>query len=113
MANPIVTRVNSRGIPCIRNINATLDDTRMTITFAPHANVSDYFQGLFLVKLDNIPPTPTGADPVPVYLFTEGYLGSEKQLFTPQSEPVPSNEVEDGVYLCFYDSTTNKVRVMM
>lgn len=109
----IVTRVNRMGIPCIRNINATLTDERLTITFAPHQNVSDNFQGLFLVKLDNIPPTPTGADPVPVYLFTEGYLGSEKQLYTPQTEPVPSNEVVDGVYLCFYDSTTNRLRVMM
>lgn len=109
----IVKRVNGLGIPCIRNINATLTDERLTITFAPHANVSDDFQGLFLVKLDNIPPTPAGADPVPVYLSTEGYLGSEKQLFVPQSDPVPSNEVADGVYLCFYDSTTGKVRVMM
>lgn len=109
----LVTRVNRLGIPAIRNINASLTDERLTITFAPHANVSDYFQGLFLVKLDNIPPVPTGADPVPVYLFTEGYLGSEKQLFTPQGTPVTSTETVDGVYLCFYDSTTGKVRVMM
>ena len=109
----LVTRVNRGGVPCIKNINASLTDERLTITFAPHANVSDYFQGLFLVKLDNIPPTPTGADPVPVYLFTEGYLGSEKQLFTPQGTPVTSAETVDGVYLCFYDSTTGRVRVMM
>lgn len=109
----LVTRVNTRGVPCIRNINASLTDERLTITFAPHANVSDYFQGLFLVKLDNIPPVPTGADPVPVYLSTETYLGSEKQLFTPQGEAVRSTETVDGVYLCFYDSTTGKVRVMM
>lgn len=109
----LVTRVNTRGVPCIRNISASLTDERLSITFAPHANVSDYFQGLFLVKLDNIPPVPTGADPVPVYLATETYLGSEKQLFTPQGEPVKSTETVDGVYLCFYDSTTGKVRVMM
>lgn len=109
----MVTRVNTRGVPCIRNINASLTDERLTITFAPHANVSDFFQGLFLVKLDNIPPTPTGTDPVPVYLVTETYLGSEKQLFTPQGTPVTSTETVDGVYLCFYDSTTGKVRVMM
>lgn len=112
-ATVFVTRVNRGGLPCIRNINATLTDERLTITFPPYANVPDQFQGLFLVKLDNIPPTPTGADPVPVYLATEGYLGSEKQLFVPQSDPVPSNDVKDGVYLCFYDSTTGKLRVMM
>lgn len=106
-----VTRVNARGVPCIRNINATLTDDRLTLTFAPHANVSDNFQGLFLVNLTNIPATEE--EDIVVYLNTEGYLGSEKQLFTPQGVAVPAAEVMDGVYLCFYDSTTGKVRVMM
>lgn len=108
-----VVRVNRGGIPCIHNVSAAYSADRLTITFQPYANVSDEFQGLFLAKLDNLPEPPTGADPVPVYLFTEGYLGSEKQLFTPQTDPVPSNVVKEGVYLCFYDSTTGKVRVMM
>lgn len=107
----IVKRVNRAGIPCIRNTSATIDSTRLTLTFAPHANVSDNFQGLFLVYLTNLPATE--AEDLPVYLATEGYLGSEKQLFTPQSEPVPNQEVAEGVYLCFFDSTTGKVRVMM
>ena len=109
----LVTRVNRLGIPALRSINASLTDDRLTITFAPHANLPNNFQGLFLVKLDNVPPAPTGADPVPVYLFIDGYLGSEKQLFTPQGIPVTSAETVDGVYLCFYDATTGLVRVMM
>ena len=107
----IVKRVNTRGIPCIRNINATIDATRLTLTFASHQNVSDFFQGLFLVYVSNLPATEE--TDLPVYLSTEGYLGSEKQLFTPQGEAVPNQEVSEGVYLCFYDSTTGKVRVMM
>lgn len=109
----LVTRVNRLGIPALRSINASLADDRLTITFAPHANMPNNFQGLFLVKLDNVPPAPTGADPVPVYLYIDGYLGSEKQLFTPQGTPVTSAETVDGVYLCFYDATTGLVRVMM
>ena len=109
----LVTRVNRLGIPALRNINASLTDDRLTITFAQHANMPNNFQGLFLVKLDNVPPIPAGADPVPVYLFIDGYLGSEKQLFTPQGTPVTSAETVDGVYLCFYDATTGLVRVMM
>lgn len=109
----LVTRVNRLGIPALRSINASLTDDRLTITFAPHANMPNNFQGLFLVKLDNVPPAPTGADPVPVYLLIDGYLGSEKQLFTPQGTPVTSAETVDGVYLCFYDATTGLVRVMM
>lgn len=109
----LVTRVNRLGIPALRSINASLADDRLTISFAPHANMPNNFQGLFLVKLDNVPPAPTGADPVPVYLYIDGYLGSEKQLFTPQGTPVTSAETVDGVYLCFYDATTGLVRVMM
>ena len=109
----LVTRVNRLGIPALRSINASLTDERLTITFAPYANMPNNFQGLFLVKLDNVPPAPTGANPVPVYLYIDGYLGSEKQLFTPQGTPVTSAETVDGVYLCFYDATTGLVRVMM
>ena len=108
----LVTRVNRLGIPCIKAINASLSDERLTITFANHANVSNAFQGLFLIKLDNIPDT-SETEEIPVILSTEGYLGSEKQLFTPQTTPVFANEVVDGVYLCFYDDTTGRVRVMM
>lgn len=108
----LVTRVNRLGIPTIRNIGATLTDERLTIAFANHANVSNAFQGLFLIKLDNIPDT-SATEEIPVIFSTEGYLGSEKQLFTPQTVPVYANEVVDGVYLCFYDDTTGKLRVMM
>ena len=107
----IVTRVNRLGIPTIKTISATADDTRLTLTFAPHQNVSDNFQGLFLVYITSLPADVE--DDLPVYLSTEGYLGSEKQLFTPQSVPVPSQDVAVGVYLCFYDSTTGLARVMM
>lgn len=107
----IVTRVNTRGIPCIKTIRATLEDTRLTLTFASHENVSDFFQGLFLVYITSLPTLPT--TPVDIYLNTEGYLGAEKQLFTPQGVAVQTDVVAVGVYLCFYDSTTGLVRVMM
>ena len=51
----VVTRVNTRGIPCIKTIGAAADSTKLTLTFAPHANVSDFFQGLFLVYITSIP----------------------------------------------------------
>lgn len=110
----LVKGVNRNGIPCIQSIGATLDDSRLTIRFASHANVSDNFQGLFLVYINSLPADlPTGELALPIYLQTEGYLGSEKQLFTAKSDPVSTNEIKVGVYLCFYDSTTGLVRVMM
>lgn len=111
MANVIVNRVNRLGIPAIRNIGATLGTDRLTIRFANHANVSDFFQGFFVAYVSNLPAAPATA--VNVYLETEGLLGSDKQLFTPQGVAVTTAEVVEGVYLCFYDSTTGKVRVMM
>lgn len=109
----IVTRVNTRGIPCIKSIGANLSDTQLTFTFANHLNVSDFFQGLFLIYITDVPADAATTTDIPVYLTTEGYLGSEKQLFTPQTTAVFANEVKVGVYLCFYDSTTGRVRVMM
>lgn len=108
----LVQRVNRAGIPCIRTVNATIDSEKLTLTFANHANVSDFFQGLFLIYVTSLPTIPEGSE-LPVYFSTEGYLGSEKQLFTPQSVAVKAGEVAVGVYLCFYDSTTGLVRVMM
>ncbi len=109
----IVTRVNRLGIPCIKSVGSSLSDTRLTLTFTNHANVSDFFQGLFLVYITDVPAGAAATTEIPVYFNTEGYLGSEKQLFTPQTTPVYANEVKVGVYLCFYDSTTGRVRVMM
>lgn len=111
MANVIVTRVNRLGIPAIKNIGATLGTDRLTLTFANHANVSDYFQGFFVAYVTGLPAAPQ--TPVNIYLATEGYPGSDKQLFTAKSQPVTTAEIAEGVYLCFYDSTSGKVRVMM
>lgn len=109
----IVTRVNRLGIPCIKSVGTSLSDTRLTITFANHPNVSDAFQGLFLIYVTDVPEDAASTTNIPVYFSTEGYLGSEKQLFTPQTTAVFANEVKVGVYLCFFDSTTGRVRVMM
>lgn len=109
----VVTRVNTRGIPAIKTVNAVLTDTRLTLTFTNHVNVSDFFQGLFLVYITDVPEAAAETTEIPVYFTTEGYAGSEKQLFAPQSFPIYANEVKVGVYLFFYDSTTQRLRVMM
>lgn len=113
MANVIVNRVNQNGLPCIKSTGVNLSDTRLTISFANHVNVSNYFQGLFLIYVTDVPAEAAEADDIPVYVATDGYVGSEKQLYTPQTTAVMADEVKAGVYLCFYDSTTDRVRVMM
>lgn len=111
MANVPVKRVNRLGIPAIRNIAATLGTDRLTLTFASHPNVSDFFQGFFVAYITGLPTAPQ--TPVNIYLETEGIPGSAKQLFTAKSAPVTTAEITEGVYLGFYDSTSGKVRVMM
>ena len=106
-----VKRVNRLGIPATKNVGATLSTDRLTITFDNHPNVSDFFQGFFVVYISNLPAAPE--TPVAVYLNTSGLLGSDKQLYTSKSVAVNTGEVANGVYLCFYDSTTDMVRVML
>lgn len=107
----LVKRVNTLGIPAIISVGTSLDTTKLTIKLKNHDNVSDYFQGFFVVYVNSLPTLPTPA--VPVYVATDGLLGSEKQLFTPQGTEVTTAEIAEGVYLCFYDSTSGKLRVMM
>ena len=51
MANVIVKRVNTRGIPALESISVNLDTTKETFVFNNYVNVSDYFQGFFVVKI--------------------------------------------------------------
>lgn len=110
MANVIVKRVNTRGIPAIESISVNLDTTKETFVFNNHVNVSDYFQGFFVVKISGTPTAPGTA--VPVYFKTEGVLDSDIQLFDVIGNEVTTAIFKDGVYLCFYDRSTNKLRLM-
>ena len=107
----LVKRVNAGGIPAIRSVGTSLDTSKLVIRLANHDNVSDFFQGFFVVYVTSLPTLPETA--VPIYVATDGLLGSEKQLFTPQGAEVTTAVIAEGVYLCFYDSTSGKVRVMM
>lgn len=111
MANVPVKKVNRLGIPTIANIGANLATDRLTVTFNNHPNVSDFFQGEFDVLLQNLPEAPETA--VPIYFNTDGLLGSEKQVFDCKGTAVTTANLSNGVWKCFYDSTTGLVRVLL
>lgn len=109
MANTILRFVNTRGIPCIETIGATLTTTGETFSFNSHPFLRTTFQGLFAVKVSGTPTAPETA--VPIYFTTSG--GGTVQLYDAAGTALttatwPGN----GVYLFWYDSTTNITRLM-
>ncbi len=111
MGNTSIKRVNRLGVPTIANIGSSLTTARETITFNNHPNLSDNFQGHFTAYISNLPTAPTTA--VPVYFNTDGVLGSDKQVFDCKGTAVTTSNLTNGVWPCFYDNTTGKVRVML
>lgn len=103
--------VNSRGLPVLESIRATLTTTGLTFTFNNHPYVNNYFQGLFIVKLTGTPTAPSTA--VPVYFDTDGVSGSSVALNDTNATAITTGTFSgDGVYLCFYDRTTNVLRII-
>lgn len=113
MANKRINRVNTLGIPTIESIKATLTTTALTFTFNNHPQVSDYFQGLFIVKISGTPTPPSGATAVAVYFDTDGLPGSAVAVCNSTGAGLTSSDFPgDGVYLMFYDRTTNVLRMI-
>lgn len=111
---PILTPynlVNKAGIPCLESIRATQTTTGLTFTFRNHANVSSYFQGLFLVKISGTPAAPTPA--VPVFFDTDGLSNSSVAVSNSTGAGYTTADFPgDGVYLMFYDRSTNVLRII-
>lgn len=109
MALTRINFVNSRGIPCLETISASLSETAETYTFNYHPDFAMNFQGLFAVKVTGTPAAPT--DAVPIYFASGG--APTVQVFDAAgtaltTETWPGN----GVYLFWYDRTTNITRLM-
>lgn len=99
------------GIPCLESIRATQNTTGLTFTFRNHANVSDYFQGMFIVKISDTPSAPTPA--VAVYFDTDGLSNSSVAVANSTGAGFATDDFPgDGVYLMFYDRSTNVLRML-
>jgi hypothetical protein len=107
----ILKNVNRGGVPCMETVGATLSTSALTYTFNPHPFVGNFFQGLFAVKVSGTPTAPTTA--VPVNFTTEGVGGSTVVLYDAAGkELTTATWPGDGVYLFWYDRTTNITRLM-
>lgn len=103
--------VNTRGIPALETIRATQNTTGLTFTFNNHPYVNDFFQGFFVAKISGTPAAPQSA--VPVYFDTDGVANSSIPVTNATGAGLTTTDfLGDGVYLFFYDRTTNVLRSM-
>ena len=103
--------VNSRGIPCLETVSASLTTTGETYTFNSHPYIAANFQGLFAVKVSGTAAAPT--DAVPIYFTTAGVGNSTVQVFDAAGTALTTATWPgDGVFLFWYDRTTNVTRLM-
>lgn len=111
MLNGVLNLVNTRGIPSMQNVGTSLTDTAETFSFPNHRFVNDYFQGFFVVRIVGTNEAP--ADAVPINFTTEGLPNSNKPVFDVKGTAITTaNWPGDGVYLMFYDRTTDVLRLM-
>lgn len=107
----VLKNVNRGGIPCLETKSATLSSSALTYAFNPHPFVGNSFQGLFAVKVSGTPTAPTTA--VPLNFTTEGVGGSTVVICDAAGvELTTATWPGDGVYLFWYDRTTNVTRLM-
>lgn len=111
MAYTRLNFVNTRGIPCLETVGCNLTTSAETFSFNPHPYVNNYFQGLFIVKVSGTPTAPTTA--VPIKFATVGLDNSLVDVTNYSGAGYTTADWPgDGVYIFFYDKTTNILRLL-
>lgn len=111
MAEVLLKRLNTRGIPAIQTINVTSDGTTSTFVFNNHPYVSDRFAGGFWIKIAQT--VATGDDVV--QFATSNVSNSTVPLYLQDgTQATTANLVSDGnaVHLCFYDSDSKRLQLI-
>lgn len=103
----LFNRVNINGIPCIESQTVTASATVVTFTFNPQVLASPRFSGLIAVKI--VVPADTAAAALPVQ-FSMG--GETISLTQAGGEAVTGADLVAGIYLVFYDRTSNVLQLI-
>lgn len=105
---------NRNGIPCIESQSVNLTDTGCTFQFKPHAFLNGPYMGLVAIKIAQSITAPTTA--VPIYFTTVSANGASatNQLKVRQNGTAITTSTWQGtgVYLCFYDRTTDTLQLL-
>lgn len=111
MANTILKYVNSRGIPCIESQNVELTTDAETFYFNSHPFVNGRFQGQLFIKIAGTNTAPSTA--VPIKFTTIGVSNSTVPVYNSQGTAITTATFAgNGVYVGFYDSDTNMLRLL-
>ena len=111
MAEVLLKRLNTRGIPAIQSIAVNTVDNVTTVTFNNHPYVQDRFAGGFWVKIaQTIAP---GTDVV--QFTTSGVPNSTVPLYLYDGTQATAANIAStgkGVHLCFYDSDSKQLQLI-
>lgn len=103
--------VNKLGIPALETISATLTTTGETFYFNRHPAFDIYFQGIFLVKVSGTETAPDTA--VPIYFDSVGTNNTKTPVYNAAGTALTTATWPgDGVYLFFYDKSTDILRLL-
>lgn len=112
MAEVLLKRLNTRGIPAIASINVQSDGAGVTtVTFNEHPFVQSRFAGGFWIK---IAQTVVSGDDV-VQFATSGISNSTVPLYLASgTQATTAALVSNGnaVHLCFYDSDNGHLQLI-
>ena len=103
----LFNRVNINGIPCIESQSVTASTTAVTFTFNPQIIASPRFSGLIAVKI--VVPADTAAAALPVQ-FSMG--GETIALIQAGGDAVTGADLLAGIYMVFYDRTSNILQLI-
>lgn len=111
MANTILKYVNSRGVPCIESQNVELTTDAEVFYFNSHPFVNSRFQGQIFIKITGTNTAPATA--VPIKFNTKGVSNSLIPIYSAQGVAITTETFSgDGIYIGFYDSDTNMLRLL-
>lgn len=107
---PAYINVNVNGIPALSSKAVAVSTTQMAFDFNNHRNVGTPFRGLIIIRLAQAVPTgTTGTLPV---VFTSD-SGNVTPLVGFDGEAVTAADIPGtGIYLVWYESTTNTLQLL-
>lgn len=103
----LFNRVNINGIPCIESKSVAASTTAVTFTFDPQFMASPRFSGLIAVKI--VTTADAAAATLPV-LFSMG--GQTIAVTEAGGTSVTGADLLAGIYLVFYDRTSNILQLI-
>lgn len=104
--------LNTRGLPAIESIKVDQIGTINTVTFNNHPYLNTRFAGGFWVKIGQ----QFDANASPVQFVTDGVSNSAVTLYNTAGEQATGADlVSDGqgVHLCFYDSESKRLTLLV